>query len=113
MNYLFDNNIYEISSEELTPLVRDNYTAMLLVCEPRVGKPQEYYAVEGSRGGKLSVSNEGNLLWNVESITDTKFSIATSAFSIMGTSYVFRYTFNPNGALILQEKTNEVVNFYK
>ena len=113
LNYLFDNNIYEISSEELTPLVRDNYSAMLLVCEPSVGKPQEYYAVKGSRGGKLSVSNEGNLLWNVESITETRFSIATSAFSIMGTSYVFRYTFDESGILMSQEKTDEIVNFWK
>ena len=113
LNYLFDNNIYEISSEELTPLVRDNYTAMLLVCEPHVGEPQEYYTVEGSRGGKLSVSNDGNLLWNVESITDTKYSIATSAFSIMGTSYVFRYTFDNSGMLMSQEKTDEIVNFWK
>ena len=38
VKYLFDNNIGEISSEDLTPMVRDNYTAMLLVCEPKTGK---------------------------------------------------------------------------
>jgi hypothetical protein len=107
----FDNNIGEISSEDLTPMVRDNYTAMLLVCEPKTGKPQEFYSVNGSLGGKLSVSDTGNLIWDVESITSTFFSPATSSFTIGGTSYVFRYAFDTSGLLISQEKTNEVVNF--
>lgn len=111
LNYLFDNNIWEISCDELTPMVRDNYTAMLLVCEPNAGKPQEYYSVNGSLGGKLSVSDTGNLLWDVESITSTFFSPATSSFTIGGTSYVFRYTFDTSGMLISQEKTGEVVNY--
>ena len=111
VKYLFDNNIWEISSEALTPMVRDNYTAMLLVCEPKTGKPQEFYSVNGSLGGKLSVSDTGNLIWDVESITSTFFSPATSSFTIGGTSYVFRYAFDTSGLLISQEKTNEVVNF--
>ncbi len=111
VKYLFDNNIWEIDSEELTPMVRDNYTALLLVCEPKTGKPQEFYSVKGSLGGKLSVSDTGNLLWDVESITSTFFSPATSSFTIGGTSYVFRYTFDTSGLLMSQEKTDEVVNF--
>lgn len=113
VKYLFDNNIWEIASEELTPMVRDNYTALLLVCEPQTGKPQEFYSVKGSLGGKLSVSDTGNLLWNVESITSTFFSPATSSFTIGGTSYVFRYAFDTSGLLMSQEKTEEVVNFRK
>ncbi|MGM9642402.1 MAG: hypothetical protein ACI3XI_04250 [Eubacteriales bacterium] len=111
LKYLFDNKIFNISSEELTPMVRNNYTALLLVCEPKTGKPQEFYSVKGSLGGKLSVSDTGNLLWNVESITSTFFSPATSSFTIGGTNYVFRYAFDTSGLLISQEKTGEVVNF--
>ena len=72
-----------------------------------------FYSVKGSLGGKLSVSDTGNLLWNVESITSTFFSPATSSFTIGGTSYVFRYTFDTSGLLMSQEKTEEVVNFRK
>lgn len=111
VRYLFDNNIWEISSEELTPMVRDKYTALLLVCDPKTGKPNEFYSVKGSLGGELSVSDTGNLLWDVESITSTFFSPATSSFTIGGTSYVFRYAFDTSGLLISQEKTDEVVNF--
>lgn len=108
LNYLFDNDILEISSEELTPMVRDNYTAMLLVCDPSVGTPQEFYSVKGSLGGMLSLSDSGTLLWDVESITTTFFSPYTSSFTIDGRSCVFRYTFDDSGMLVRQEKTGEV-----
>lgn len=112
VRYLFDN-IWKISSEELTPMVRDNYTALLLVCEPKTGKPQEFYSVKGSLGGKLSASDAGNLIWDVESITSTFFSPATNSFTIGGTSYVFRYSIDALGLLMSQEKTDEIVNFRK
>ena len=111
LKYLFDNDIWEISDEELTPMVRDNYTAMLLVCDPITGTPQDFYAVEGSIGGALSLSDSGNLLWNVESITTTFFSPATSSFTIGGTCYVYRYTFDELGMLVSQEKTGEITNY--
>lgn len=111
LDYLLDNDIWEISSEELTPMVRDNYTAMLLVCEPTSGVPQEFYSVNGSLGGELSLSESGMLLWDVESITTTFFSPFTSSFTIGGTSYVFRYTFDSTGMLVSQEKTGEVVDY--
>lgn len=113
LNTLFENNAWDISSEELTPMLRENYTAMLLICEPNAGEPREFYSIKGSFGGKLSVSDTGNLLWDAESITTSFFSPATSAFSIAGTSYVFRYTFDENGILISQEKTGETVGFWK
>lgn len=111
LNYIYDNGIWEISSEELTPMVRDNYTAMLLVCDPTTGTPQEFYSVKGSLGGKLSLSDSGMLLWDVESITTTFHSPLTSSFTIGGTSYVFRYTFDAARELVSQEKTGEVVDY--
>lgn len=111
LDYVFDNGLFEISSEELTPLVRDNYTAILLVCDPGVGTPQEFYSVKGSLGGELCLSDSGDLQWDVESITTTFFSLATNSFTIGGTSYVYRYTFDHSGVLVSQEKTGEVINY--
>ncbi|MBE5867649.1 MAG: hypothetical protein E7293_01615 [Lachnospiraceae bacterium] len=111
LNYLFDNKILKISSEELTPMVRENYTAVLLVCDMQTGIPQEFYSVKGCMGGKLGINEAGNLLWGVESIETTFFSPMTSAFTIGGTGYVFRYTFDTRGMLVGQEKTGEVVNY--
>ena len=111
LNYIFDNKKFEISNEELTKLVRDNFTAVLLVCEPSSGVPQEFFSVKGSLGGKLSLSESGTLLWDVESITDTYLSLATSSFTIGGKSYVYTYTFDEDGTLLSQEKTGELTDF--
>lgn len=109
--YLFDNNIWEISSEELTPMVRDNYTAVLLLCDPEGGAPETFYSVKGSLGGKLAVNDTGELVWDVESVVDTFFSPATSSFTIGGTCQVFRYTFDEAGTLLRQEDTGETVPY--
>lgn len=111
--YLFDNNIWEISSEELTPLVRDNYTAVLLLCDPEGGAPDTFYSVKGSLGGALAVNGAGELVWNVESVLNTFFSPATSSFTIGGTCQVFRYTFDGAGDLISQEDTGETMPYHR
>ena len=99
----------EVTCEELTPLVRDNYTAMLLVCDPDTGTPQKFYSVRGSFGSRLSVNDRGELVWDVESIASAFWSPTTSSYTIDGTCHIFRYTFNDSGLLTAQEKTGETV----
>ena len=111
LKHLHDNNIIQISDEELTPIVRDNYTAMLLICDQTTGTPQEFYSVNGSLGATLTLSESGTLLWDVESITHTFYSPMTNSFTIGGTNYVFRYSFDTAGRLISQEKTGETVPY--
>ena len=100
-----------ITSEELTPVVRENYTAVLLLCDPEGGEPQTFYSVKGSLGGKLSVNEASGLEWDVESVESTFFSPATSAFSVGGTCRVFRYTFDAGGAMTGQRDTGETVRY--
>jgi len=113
VHYLIENDIWEISSEALTPMVRENYTAVLLVCNPTGGTPKEFYSVEGSLGGKLALHEQETLLWDVESIATTFYSPHTSAFTIGGSCYVFRYRFDATGNLVHQEKTGDLTYFYK
>ena len=102
---------WDITSEQLTPMIRDQYTAILLVCSPDGGKLQKMYAIEGSVGGALTRGSAGNLKWDVESIDTTKFSPATSAYSVYGVCRVFRYTFNKKGELVSQHDTGEAASF--
>ena len=111
LDRLFEENRINIPSEDLTPMVRDIYTAVLLVCDPDGGAPKEFYSIEGSLGGVLTLGEDGVLQWDVESITTTYFSPYTSSHSIGGTSYVYRYTFDQTGNLIGQEKTGQVTHF--
>ncbi len=107
------NRNLEISDTELIELMRNNFTAVLLVCDPARGLVQTFYTVKGSFGAQLSISEEGSLLWNVESITDSIFSPMTSSYNIAGGSYVYEYAFDSNGKVIRQEKTGEMVSFWK
>jgi hypothetical protein len=110
LQFVHDRKDWDIPSEELTPLVRENYTAVLLVCDPDSGIPQEFYSAEGAMGGALRVS-EGKLLWDVESIVTTLYSPGTSSFTIAGTNYVLRYSFDRSGDLTGPEKTGETTDF--
>ncbi len=111
LDYLFDKKKYEISSEELTPMVREKYTAILLACDPISGVALEVYSVDGSLGGELSLTESGELMWNVESITSTFFSLETSSFTIGGECSVYKYTFNKAGELLGQRKTDEITQY--
>lgn len=111
LDYISSKEGGEISSEELTPLVRENYTAVLLLCDPEGGEPKTFRSVEGSLGGRLSVNDAGRLEWDVESVTSTFFSPATSSFTVGGVCKVFRYTFDAEGTLIGQTDTGETVPY--
>ncbi len=100
----------DISSEELTPLLRENYTAVLLACDALDGTPESLCLVKGSLGGALEVDN-GQLRWDVDSLTASLYSIATSSFTFAGTCQVYRYTFDNEGVLLGQENTGENVQY--
>ena len=105
-------NLEIISSEELTPIVRDNYTAVLLVCSPEgVLSPKTFYSVKGSLGGELSVNALGRLVWSVESISSVGFSPYTNAYSLWGNSRLFRYTFDAGGTLLEQTDTGQYLPY--
>ncbi|MBQ7671171.1 MAG: hypothetical protein IJS45_10705 [Clostridia bacterium] len=105
------NKGWNISDEELTPIVRDNYTAVMLVCDSEGGVPKTFYSVKGSLGGKFSVDDAELLEWNVESIVSTFFSPVTNSFTIGGTCKVFAYTFDAEGNLIGQTDTGETTPY--
>jgi len=111
LNSIFENEEFGISNEELTKRMRENFTAVLLICDPESGVPDEFYSVQGSLGSELSTDEDGQLVWKVERITDTYLSMMTSSFTIGGACNVYEYTFDENGSLVSQVKTDEVTGF--
>ena len=93
--------------------MRDNYTAVLLLCDPEGGAPKTFYSVSGSLGGRLSAEGTDRLDWDVESVARAYFSPATSAFSVGGSCSVFRYSFDAEGSLIGRTDTGETVPYYR
>ncbi len=108
---IFAQEHLSISSEELTPMVREIYTAVLFVWAPGEAQPRTFYAVPGSLGGSLAVAEGGDLLWDVESISSTYLSLATSSFTIGGASRIWRYSFSPDGTLSGSQATEEAAVF--
>ena len=112
LDYAFSNYSPSYAfSEGLTQTVRNNYTAILLICDPEGGAPKTFRSVKGSLGGKLAAREDGILEWDVESVYAAYFSPATSSYSIGGSCKVFRYTFGADGSLIGQKDTGEYVPY--
>ena len=108
LNYIHEKGLYKISSEELTPLVKKNFTAVLLVCECESGAPKEFFSVEGSVGGTLRVNASGVLSWDVGRIERNYYSPMTSSYTIGGVLLIHRYNFDEAGTLISCEATGKV-----
>lgn len=107
---LSEHEDWQIDSTELTPLIRENYTAVLLLCDPNSGSAQTFYSVKGALGGAVHAEN-GQLQWSVNSIISTFFSPFTSSFSIGGTCKVSRYTFDGAGMLTGCGETGETIPY--
>ena len=113
LNYCFESEdpTKEISSEELTPVVRKNFTAVLLICNPENGLLSTFYSVKGSLGAELSINDSGDLEWMVQSFLSTYYSPWTSSFTIGGICKEYCYEFDSAGNLVGQIDTNNQVSF--
>ncbi len=104
-------DLINMPETELTKLVRENYQAVLLICEPDGGMPQEFYSVPGNLGAQLNVDSDNRLIWQTEDIQGVYYSPATSAFTFGGISEIYEYTFSPDGVLESRTETGEKTNF--
>ncbi|MCM1333739.1 MAG: hypothetical protein NC084_07150 [Bacteroides sp.] len=103
-------DVLAIADEEITSIVRENYTAVLLLCDPESGSARTFYSVKSALGDRLR-AEDGRLLWSVNEVVNAYFSPYTSAFSVGGSCKVLRYAFDEAGALIACEETGETTPF--
>ncbi len=106
-------DLIDMPETGLTKLVRDNYQAVLLICDPEGGTPQQFYAVPGNLAGELKADENNRLIWQTEDIQAVGYSPATSAFSFYGTSELFEYAFSPDGVLESCTETDKQTYFRK
>ncbi len=73
----FDNRDKYVNNsftkEELLSMFRDQFTAVLLVCGPDAGTPQEFYSVAGSLGDEVYVTGD-SVCWFTKDIIDCSYS---------------------------------------
>ena len=79
---------------------------MILVCDKDGGEPSEFYRVEGAYDGKLEVKDD-RLNWTISRIVSAKGTPMLSSRWIDGTSNIWTYVFDENGALVESVDTGE------
>ncbi len=104
---LTDSEI-NISDEELLDKVKENYTAMLLVCDPEDGKVKEFYSVDGAVGAKINVSTTGEIVWDVKNIAEASIRNYYERYEMSAVCSVSRYLISGNGEVSSIEDTNKV-----
>lgn len=62
-----------LSAKELTALFREQFTAVLLICEADSGSPKEFYSVPGSLGDEVYL-NSGSVCWFTRDIISGEYS---------------------------------------
>ncbi len=110
---VLDEQLQVEDSEALTEALRENFTAVLLVCDTQSGQVLGFYEAESSLGGKLHCGGDGRLQWDVESVFTSYYYPYVNAYGIAGSCYVFRYTIDAAGMLVQQEKTGEFTMFQR
>ncbi len=101
------------TKEELLSMFREQFTAVLLVCGPDAGTPQEFYSVAGSLGDEVYVAGD-SVCWFTKDIIDSSFSANIHVDSIGGVTTTdaeyavlcrfYANTFNSDGTFKEQKK---------
>ena len=104
----------KISKKELIEHIRSHYTAVLLRCDIETGEVQTFYSVPGAIADKLEVSESGELIWYLQSLTQAEMIAAPNTHSgchIKGTSVIYRCIFDAEGKLREKENTGELATY--
>lgn len=100
-------------NRELLAMLKEYYTAELLVCNFTSGAVESFYSAEGSFGGKLAITENGELLWKVECITVSYYVSKGSQNPINGSSYIYDYIFDKNMGFVSGNECNYLLFFLK
>ena len=108
----------ELEKEDTTPgvditdRIKNHFSAILMVCDASTGTPQEFYTVQGAFGGTLTASDDGMLLWEVQSIVKGRLQTWSNGMPWYADCQVYCYTFDNEGKIVSQEKTDKIVRHY-
>lgn len=84
-----------LDDSSLAERLREEYTAILLVCDEQTGEPTKCFTVPGSMGTDLSVNKDNMLAWGAETVVYAQFAAPTvSSHIIEGTCRIYRYFFD-------------------
>lgn len=94
----------EITDEFVLNLFKEEYKAVLFVCDKEDGELTKFYTADAALGSSIKVE-DGMLIWEVEYLSNMFYSPATSSFTFGGVTQVYNYIYNKNGEFLNADKT--------
>lgn len=103
-----------LTKDELLALYRKQFTAVLLICEPESGTPEDFYTIKGSLGDEVYVNND-SVCWFTKDIIESSYT-PEEAELVNNVIYVtkqadyrmlcrfYANTFDTEGAFLAQKK---------
>lgn len=105
--FKLEENDSIVTDEYVLNLFKNQYKAVLLICDKSNGNLNTFYSVDGGVGSNLIIQND-NLIWNVEYFESMMFSPLTSSYTFGGVTQIYNYIFDELGQFIGVNKTDEL-----
>lgn len=99
--------------ETFLSTLRENYGAVLLRVGPVSPEPEIFYSVGAAFGSRLEISDEGELVWYVESISSAGIYPQYDSHGIEILCAVSLCRFAPSGEIIAAEDTGEITRIWR
>lgn len=100
LNERYGEVMTPVSSDELVNAAREWHTGLLFVIDENSKAPEVFCSVPGALGRKLTVTDDGRLLWECESIVTMDYVPYRNAYSFDGKTQIMEYAFSEGGELI-------------
>ena len=97
------------SHPDVTQYVKDNYTAVLLVCNAEDGSPIRFYSSKESISKGFSFDESGNLNWHVMQIGEVAYYSLSGIRDVYGIGPELCYIFDQRGMFVSSEKQKPAV----
>lgn len=94
----------EVTDELVLSLFKQNFKAVLLVCDNEDGELSKFYSVDAGVGSNLRIEDD-KLVWEVEYFITMGYSPFTSSFTFGGVTQVYNYIFDKDGKFLNASET--------
>ena len=94
----------EVTDELVLSLFKQNFKAVLLVCDNEDGELSKFYSVDAGVGSNLRIEDD-KLVWEVEYFITMGYLPFTSSFTFGGVTQVYNYIFDKDGKFLNASET--------
>jgi hypothetical protein len=98
---------YGLYSDELLELAKENFTAVMFLCNKDTGEFEAFYSVKDSWSGEFSLSEDGKLQWFTISVSDIAYVPQYNSCSLIVFGNVLCNVIDEEGCLTNRRNTGK------